>query len=76
MKRFAGWLLLAGTVIGLDQWSKLAILARFFEGESLPISPIFNLVLVYNPGAAFSLLANNSGWQRRFFVILAIVICA
>lgn len=76
MKRFLGWLALAGVVIGLDQWSKLAVLARFFEGESQPVSEYFNLVLVYNPGAAFSFLADHAGWQRWFFVILAVVICS
>ncbi|MBS1210730.1 MAG: lspA [Proteobacteria bacterium] len=75
MKRFAGWLVLACVVIGLDQWSKLAILARFAEYESRPVTDFFNLVLVYNPGAAFSFLADHAGWQRWFFVILAIVIC-
>lgn len=76
MKRFAGWIALSLMVIGLDQWSKLAVLQRFAEYESLPVTDFFNLVLVYNPGAAFSFLANHSGWQRWFFVILAAVICS
>lgn len=76
MKRFLGWLALAGVVIGLDQWSKLAVLARFAEYESLQVSEYFNLVLVYNPGAAFSFLADHAGWQRWFFVSLAVVICS
>lgn len=76
MKRFTLWLALAAVVIGLDQWSKLAVLDHFFEGESLPVTGFFNLVLVYNPGAAFSFLADHSGWQRWFFVVLAVVVCA
>jgi len=76
MKRFVGWLALAGVVIGLDQWSKLAILANFAEYESVRITDFFNLVLVYNPGAAFSFLASHAGWQRWFFVVLAFLICA
>jgi signal peptidase II len=76
MKRFALWLLFILAVIGLDQWSKLAVLARFAEGEALPVTSFFNLVLVYNPGAAFSFLASNTGWQRWFFICLAIVICS
>lgn len=76
MKRFAIWLALAALVIGLDQWSKLAVLAHFAEYESLPITDFFNLVLVYNPGAAFSFLADHAGWQRWFFVILAVLICS
>jgi len=76
MKRFALWLVLAIVVIALDQWSKFAVLARFAEYESLPVTGFFNLVLVYNPGAAFSFLADHAGWQRWFFVILAVVICS
>lgn len=76
MKRFAGWLMLAAVVVALDQWSKLAILARFAEYEIRPVTEYFNLVLVYNTGAAFSLFADQPGWQRWFFVILAAVICA
>ncbi|MDQ7989269.1 MAG: signal peptidase II [Candidatus Dactylopiibacterium sp.] len=76
MKRFAGWVSVALLVIGLDQWSKFAVLANFFEGESRPVTGFFNLVLVYNPGAAFSFLASHSGWQRWFFVGLAVVICS
>lgn len=76
MKRFAAWLMLAAVVVGLDQWSKLAILARFAEYEVRPVTEYFNLVLVYNTGAAFSLFADQPGWQRWFFVILAAGICA
>lgn len=76
MKRFVGWLMLAALVVGLDQWSKLAILARFAEREWVRVTDFFNLVLVYNTGAAFSLFANQPGWQRWFFVILAALICA
>ena len=74
MGRFLAWLGLAGLVIVLDQWSKLAILQRFQYGEALRITDFFDLVLVYNPGAAFSFLADHSGWQRWFFVTLAFVI--
>ena len=36
---------------------------------------MFNFRLVYNEGAAFSLLSDAGGWQRWFFVILAIGVC-
>ena len=70
------WLVVVAVVIGLDQASKYAILARFAHGEVLPVTAFFDLVLVYNPGAAFSFLADHSGWQRWLFVILALVISA
>ncbi|MCX8145334.1 MAG: signal peptidase II [Azovibrio sp.] len=75
-KGFWGWLALAAGLILVDQLSKLAILARFQLGESLPITAFFNLVLVYNTGAAFSFLAGAGGWQKWFFVALALLVSA
>ncbi|HJV24787.1 MAG TPA: signal peptidase II [Aromatoleum sp.] len=71
-RRFYGWLELAALVIGLDQLTKWLILSRFGLGESLPVTDFFSLVLVYNQGAAFSFLADHSGWQRWFFIALAL----
>jgi signal peptidase II len=66
------WYGLAALVIGLDQVTKLWVLAHFHYGEVLPVTEFFNLVLVFNRGAAFSFLANADGWQKWFFVILAL----
>ena len=35
-----------------------------------------NLVLVYNPGAAFSFLSDAAGWQRGFFIGIALIASA
>ncbi|MDB5803180.1 MAG: lipoprotein signal peptidase [Betaproteobacteria bacterium] len=60
-----------------DQLSKAAITAHFAYGESVPVIPgFFNLVLVYNPGAAFSFLSGESGWQRWFFIGITIAAVA
>ena len=75
-RRLSGWLALIALVIGLDQLTKWAVLARFEYGEARPVTDFFQLVLVFNPGAAFSFLADHSGWQRWFFIVLAIAICA
>lgn len=59
----------------LDQISKWAILAKFEDFKRVNIIPhFFDLTLVYNTGAAFSFLANHSGWQKYFFIVLAFVI--
>lgn len=42
-------------------------------GQSLPFTPFFNLVHARNPGAAFSFLADAGGWQRYFFITLALL---
>lgn len=70
------WLTSLGIII-LDQASKLLILSRFHYMERVTVFPhFFDLTLVFNPGAAFSFLANHNGWQKYFFIVLAIVICA
>lgn len=67
------WLALAAVVVVLDQITKQVILGRFQPGESLPVTSFFNLVLAFNTGAAFSFLANAGGWQRAFFIAIALV---
>lgn len=69
----AVWFLIAVVVIILDQWSKLSIEAALQYGQRIEVLPIFNLTLAYNPGAAFSFLADAGGWQRWFFTGIAIV---
>lgn len=72
--RLAGWLLLAACVIVLDQASKAWVLGNFRLMEAQPVTSFFNLVLIFNSGAAFSFLATAGGWQKWFFVGLALVI--
>lgn len=69
---FYAWLALAAGVVVLDQISKAWILSVFQPGESLRVLPVFDLVLLFNPGASFSFLADAGGWQRWFFTVLAL----
>lgn len=71
----APWLVLAAVVAVLDQFSKQWVLASLHPGQVIPVTGFFDLVLVFNPGAAFSFLADHDGWQRWFFTGLAVVIC-
>ena len=72
----ARWYGLAAGVIVLDQLSKWVVLAKLQFGETLYVAPFWNWVLTYNPGAAFSFLADQPGWQRWFFSILAVGVSA
>jgi signal peptidase II len=63
----APWLGIAAIVILLDQLSKITIVKLLAYGDSHPVTSFFNLVLVYNKGAAFSFLAAQTGWQRWLF---------
>jgi lipoprotein signal peptidase len=73
MPKWSRWLLVSFGVIVLDQLTKLWVAAVFQLGDKLAVLPSFNLVLAYNTGAAFSLLADAGGWQRLFFSAVAVV---
>lgn len=73
--RMSGWLALAAVVAVADQFTKWVMLQTLEYGSMLEVTSFFKLVLVYNPGAAFSFLADQSGWQRWFFIVLAVLIC-
>ncbi|MDD2883850.1 MAG: signal peptidase II [Dechloromonas sp.] len=68
------WYALAGLIIFLDQFSKWLALGRIAPGEVIYVAPFWNWVLTFNPGAAFSFLADQPGWQRWFFTGLALAI--
>jgi signal peptidase II len=70
------WFGIAGLVIVLDQFSKWVVLGHIQPGERIYVAPFWNWVLTFNPGAAFSFLADQSGWQRWFFTILALAVSA
>ena len=67
------WWWLSALVIALDQATKLLAETLLEMHQPVPVLPSFNLTLTYNTGAAFSFLAEHSGWQRWFFTALGIV---
>lgn len=75
MKRSILFVLLSVIVVVLDQVSKFLILNNFQYAERLNVIPnFFDLTLVFNPGAAFSFLSNQNGWQKYFFTVLAVLV--
>ncbi|CCG94224.1 signal peptidase II [Marinobacter nauticus] len=68
------WLWLALLVIAIDLGTKAIATAMLTYGDPVPVLPSFNLTLLHNTGAAFSFLADAAGWQRWFFVALAVVV--
>lgn len=70
------WLLLSFMVILLDQATKQFAEAMLTAYEAVTVLPFFDLTLMYNKGAAFSFLSDQSGWQRWFFVVLALIVTA
>ncbi len=66
------WLALAAIVVLLDQITKVMILGAFQYGDIHTVTSFFDIVRAHNTGAAFSFLAYAGGWQRWFFVALAL----
>ncbi|MBI5937578.1 MAG: lipoprotein signal peptidase [Betaproteobacteria bacterium] len=67
------WLWLSALIIALDQLTKLLVIDSLTLHEAIPLTDFFNLMRAHNTGAAFSLLADQPGWQRLFFVAVALV---
>ncbi|MAR92981.1 MAG: signal peptidase II [Pseudomonadales bacterium] len=66
------WYLLAAFLMILDQITKYLVEQIIVLGDRIPVNGIFNFVHLQNKGAAFSFLATAGGWQRYFFIGLAI----
>lgn len=74
MRSLGAWLGFSALLVMLDQITKFVIQRALVPGQSLDVlPPVVTLVLAYNPGAAFSFLASGSGWQRYFFLAIALV---
>jgi signal peptidase II len=76
MPRSAPWFLAAVLVLAADRLTKWLVVGWLRRGESFEVTGFFELVLVYNQGAAFSFLADAPGWQRPFFIAVATVVSA
>jgi len=68
------WLLVTAAVIAADRYTKVLVTARFDLFDRVPVMPYFDLVRLHNTGAAFSFLANASGWQNWFFSGIAVAV--
>jgi len=68
-------LAIATIILLLDQLSKWSALSNLQLGIPEAVLPFMNWLLLLNPGAAFSFLAQGSGWQRWFFTIVGLVAC-
>ena len=76
IKAMLPWFALALIVFAIDFVTKSIVLSSFYYGERLEITSFFNLVLVYNYGAAFSFLSTSGGWQVILFSAIAVIAVA
>jgi len=62
----------ADVVVLVDQLVKSLVVSVMALGERVPVTPFLTWVRWHNEGAAFSILSDAAGWQRWFFVALAL----
>jgi signal peptidase II len=68
------YLALSAAVVALDQLTKLLIEQHLAVFESVSVLPVLEITRLHNTGAAFSFLADEAGWQRWLFTVLAIIV--
>ena len=73
MKQFS-WILLIIIFILGDQWTKNLVVNNFQLYERFNITPFFDITLLYNTGAAFSLFAFDTGSQRIPLILISIIV--
>ncbi len=66
------WLWLALAVFVLDIVTKQLAEMMLTYGRPVYLLPVLDFTLLYNRGAAFSFLADESGWQRWFFTAVSL----
>jgi len=71
---FVVWLALAAVLVVCDQSSKYWFDTSYAYGQRVAVLPFFDFTLLYNPGAAFSFLADGQGWQRWLFSVIALAV--
>ena len=76
MPKALPWFSASAAIVAVDQLVKWIFLSKFVPGERLEVTGFFNLVLVFNKGAAFSFLADAPGWQTPVLAAVAIAASA
>jgi len=74
--RWVRWLGVSALVVALDQLTKWVVSSQMALNDHIAVLPVFSWVRWHNNGAAFSMLNDAGGWQRWFFVSLAVVFTA
>ena len=68
------WLWVTTVVVILDQVTKQWASHALEMYRAVELTPMLNLYLAHNKGAAFSFLSDAGGWQRWFFTLIAIAV--
>jgi len=68
------WLWLSVIVVLLDQWTKMFASDNLELYTAQPVTGFLNWTLMHNRGVAFSILADQPGWQRWVISVVAILV--
>jgi len=68
------WLPVTAAVIGLDQFTKLLVVASHQALQQHPLAAGARLEPALQSGRRVQLSRGASGWQRWFFTVLALVV--
>ncbi len=68
------WLWISAIVAILDQWTKQIASSTLTLYQPVEVNSLLNWTLMHNEGIAFSILADQSGWQRWFISVVTIAI--
>lgn len=68
----SAWLWLSFFAVIVDQATKAWVIGSVKGQAGIELLPFLDIVYLENTGAAFSLLAQAGGWQRWFFILLAL----
>lgn len=76
-RKYRRLIVVAGTVVILDQISKAVILSRLALYSVIPVIPgFFNIIHIQNPGGAFGFMAHQSPAVRGFLFLLVSLLAA
>ena len=65
------WLSVVFAIIFVDQYSKFLVVERLNLFDRLILTSFLDLTRLHNTGAAFSIFASDSGWQRWPLVLIS-----
>ncbi len=68
-------LLLIAIFAGLDHFIKRVAMETMVYAEPIKINTFTDLYLIFNKGAAFSLLGTQGGWQLHLFMTVVALAC-
>ena len=66
------WLLVVFAIIFVDQYSKFLVVERLNLFDRLTLTAFLDFTRLHNTGAAFSIFASDSGWQRWPLTLISV----